>query len=153
MAEFQKVVDSWSINEYSCRNYILNVLDDSLYDIYSTFNTTRDIWESLGTKYKIEVASSKRFVVGKFLNFKMSDRKSVVKQVKELQVLVHELDTKCMGINPNCLVGSIIEKLLPSWRDFKVYLKHLIEDMLWVPNPSKNKEYQKNYIIGVEILL
>ncbi|XP_024959795.1 uncharacterized protein LOC112500524 [Cynara cardunculus var. scolymus] len=129
MSAFERVVETWNSNEYSCRNYILNALDDSLYDIYSTFNSAREIWESLETKYKTEVACSKRVVVGKFLNFKTSDAKSVVKQVEELQVLVHELDTEGMGINPNFLVGSIIENLPPSWRDFKLYLKHLTEDM------------------------
>ncbi|XP_024963178.1 uncharacterized protein LOC112503353 [Cynara cardunculus var. scolymus] len=129
MLAFQRVVKIWNSNEYSCRNYIPNTLDDSLYHICSTFNSTREIWESLETKYKTEVACSKRFMVGKFLNFKMSDAKSIVKQVEELQVLVHELDTEGVGINPNFLVGSIIEKLPHSWRDFKLYLKHLTEDM------------------------
>ncbi|KAJ9556750.1 hypothetical protein OSB04_011364 [Centaurea solstitialis] len=69
IAEFQKAVDNWAYNEYSCRNYILNALEDSLYDIYSTFATAREIWESLETKYKTQVACSKKFVVGKFLNF------------------------------------------------------------------------------------
>lgn len=34
-----------------------------------------------------------------------------------------------MGINSNFLVGSIIEKLPQSWKNFKLYLKHLIDDM------------------------
>ncbi|GJR56705.1 hypothetical protein Tco_1407226 [Tanacetum coccineum] len=69
-------------NEYNCRNYILNALDDSLYDIYSTFATAREIWESLEKKYRTQVACSKKFVVGKFLNFKMNDAKPVVKQLR-----------------------------------------------------------------------
>ena len=101
----------------------------NLCGIYSTFKTARELWESLENKYKTEVACSKKFVIGKFLNFKMSDAKSVVKQVEELQVIVHELDVEGMGLNPNFLVGSIIEKLPPSWKDFKIYLKHLTEDM------------------------
>ncbi|KAJ9544243.1 hypothetical protein OSB04_023950 [Centaurea solstitialis] len=96
IAEFQMAVDNWAYNEYSCRNYILNALDDSLYDIYSTFATAREIWESLETKYKTQVACSKKFAVGKFLNFKMNDSRSVVKQVEELQILAHELDVEEM---------------------------------------------------------
>ncbi|XP_050379990.1 uncharacterized protein LOC126797398 [Argentina anserina] len=128
-AENKKAIDSWETNEFLCMNYILNALDDSLYDIYSTFKTARELWQSLESKYKTEVACSKKFVIGKFLNFKMSDAKSVVKQVEELQVIVHELDVEGMGLNPNFLVGSIIEKLPPTWKDFKIYLKHLTEDM------------------------
>ncbi|KAJ9546855.1 hypothetical protein OSB04_019398 [Centaurea solstitialis] len=129
IVEFQKAVDNWAYNEYSCRNYILNALDDSLYDIYSTFATAREIWESLETKYKTQVACSKKFAVGKFLNFKMNDSHSVVKQVEELQILAHELDVEGMGLNSNFLVSAIIEKLPPTWKDFKLYLKHLTEEM------------------------
>ncbi|KAJ9567518.1 LOW QUALITY PROTEIN: hypothetical protein OSB04_003484 [Centaurea solstitialis] len=62
--------------------------------IYSTFATAREIWESLETKYKTQVACSKKFAVGKFLNFKMNDSRSVVKQVEELQILAHERDVE-----------------------------------------------------------
>ncbi|KAI3735559.1 hypothetical protein L6452_15065 [Arctium lappa] len=125
----QKAVEIWRSNEYSCRNYILNALDDSLYDIYSTFRTTCEIWDSLDAKYKTEVACSKRFAVEKFLNYRMNDNKSVLKQVEELQVLIHELDVEGMGLNINFVVGSIIEKLPPSWKNFKLYLKHLTEEI------------------------
>ncbi|KAJ9539459.1 LOW QUALITY PROTEIN: hypothetical protein OSB04_032192 [Centaurea solstitialis] len=118
--EFQKAVDNCAYNEYSCRNYILNALDDSLYDIYSTFATARGIWKSLETKYKTPVACSKKFSVGKFLNFKMNDSHSIVKQVEELQILAHEVDVE---------ISAIIEKLPPTLKDFKLYLKHLTEEM------------------------
>ena len=104
-------------------------MDDSLYDIYSTFATAREIWESLEKKYRTQVACSKKFVVGKFLNFKMNDSKPVVKQVEELQIIVHEMEVEGMGINSNFFVGSIIEKLPQSWKNFKLYLKHLTDDM------------------------
>ncbi|GJZ23366.1 pol polyprotein [Tanacetum coccineum] len=59
----------------------------------------------------------------------MNDAKPVVKQVKELQIIVHEMEVEGMGINSNFLVGSIIEKLPQSWKNFKLYLKHLTDDM------------------------
>nr|GEU65218.1 Pol polyprotein [Tanacetum cinerariifolium] len=59
----------------------------------------------------------------------MNDAKPVVKQVEELQIIVHEIEVEGMGINPNFLVGSIIEKLPQSWKNFKLYLKHLTDDM------------------------
>ncbi|XP_024965846.1 uncharacterized protein LOC112506050 [Cynara cardunculus var. scolymus] len=129
MKQFEKAVETWKSNEYNCINYILNALDDSIYDIYSTFKIAREIWESLQHKYKNKVACSKRFVVEKFLHYKMIDTKSIVKQVEELQVITHELEVEGMGINSNFLVGSIIEKLPSSWKNFKLYLKHLTDDM------------------------
>ncbi|XP_070682418.1 uncharacterized protein [Malus domestica] len=100
---------------------------DSLYDDYSSYKTAKALWESLDKKS--EVASSKKFVIGKFLNYKMSDAKSVVKQVEELQVIVHELDEENLGLIEGFVVGSIIEKLPSNWKDFKIYLNHLTEDM------------------------
>ncbi|GJT50471.1 hypothetical protein Tco_0976628 [Tanacetum coccineum] len=52
MADYEKAVSQWNHNEYNCRNYILNALDDSLYDIYSTFATARSVG-NLGTKLRI----------------------------------------------------------------------------------------------------
>ena len=64
--------------------YILNALDDSLYDVYHIFQTSKQLWESLEKKYNLEVASVKTFIVGKFLNFKISDIVFVVKQVEDI---------------------------------------------------------------------
>nr|GEX09429.1 hypothetical protein [Tanacetum cinerariifolium] len=92
MTDYERAASQWNHNEYNCRNYILNALDDSLYDIYSTFATAREIWESLEKKYKTQVACSKKFIAEKFLNFKMNDAKPVVKQVEELQIIIHEME-------------------------------------------------------------
>ncbi|GJY75583.1 hypothetical protein Tco_0480699 [Tanacetum coccineum] len=43
MTDYEKAASQWNHNEYNCRNYILNDLDDSLYDIYLTFATAREI--------------------------------------------------------------------------------------------------------------
>ena len=63
-----------------------------LYDVYHIFQNSKQLWESLEKKYKSEVASVKTFIVGKFLNFKMSDIVFVVKQVKKtkFQIIAHE---------------------------------------------------------------
>ncbi|XP_024196218.1 uncharacterized protein LOC112199430 [Rosa chinensis] len=42
-AENQKAIVAWASNEFLCRNYILNALDDSLYDIYSSFKTKKPL--------------------------------------------------------------------------------------------------------------
>nr|GEW80463.1 hypothetical protein [Tanacetum cinerariifolium] len=105
MADYEKVASQWNHNEYNCRNYILNALEDFLYDIYSTFATA--IWESLEKKYRTQVACSKKYVVGKFLNFKMNDAKPVVKQVEELQIIVHEMEVEDNMMNEEADTNSI----------------------------------------------
>ncbi|GJT76509.1 DNA polymerase zeta catalytic subunit-like protein [Tanacetum coccineum] len=78
VTDYESAASQWNHNEYNCRKFILNALDDSPYDIYSTFATARKIWELLEKKYRTQVACSKIFVVGKFLNFMMNDAKPVL---------------------------------------------------------------------------
>ncbi|ONI20533.1 hypothetical protein PRUPE_2G021400 [Prunus persica] len=71
--------------------YILNRLDDTLYDVYAAFKTAREVWESLEKKYKNKDAGSKKFGVDRFLVFKMVESKPVVKQVEDLWKIIHEI--------------------------------------------------------------
>ncbi|KAF3647109.1 hypothetical protein FXO38_18819 [Capsicum annuum] len=73
------------------RNYILSGLQDELYNVYSGTKTSKELWRALERKYKMEDAGIKKFLVARFLDFKIIDRKSVVYQVQELQVIIHDL--------------------------------------------------------------
>ncbi|KAL5570239.1 hypothetical protein UlMin_026814 [Ulmus minor] len=55
-------VDVWKHSDFLCRNYVLNGLTDSLYNVYSDKKTAKELWESLDRKYKSEDAGSKKFV-------------------------------------------------------------------------------------------
>ncbi|XP_073124067.1 uncharacterized protein [Henckelia pumila] len=122
--ERRTVVDAWNHNDFLCRNYIFNGLDDTLYSVYSSVKTAKELWDSLEKKYKTEDAGIKKFVVGKFLDFKMIDSKTVMSQVQEIQIILHDLLAEGMEINESFQVASIIEKLPLLWIDFKNYLKH-----------------------------
>ncbi|XP_070022222.1 uncharacterized protein [Nicotiana sylvestris] len=54
-------------------------------------NTSKELWEALEKKYNIEDACLKKFVVAKFLDYKMIDNKTVGTQVQELQLIFHDL--------------------------------------------------------------
>ena len=127
--EMLLTIEAWMQSDFLCRNYILNRLENNLYYIYSSYKTAKEVWEMLEKKYKIEDAEAKKFVIGKFLKYNMADTKTVIKQVEEIQVLIHELHGEGCAISVQFQVGSIIEKLPPSWRDFKVYLKHKRQEM------------------------
>jgi len=45
-------------------------LDDSLYNVYSHIPMAKNLWASLNKKYKIEHAGTKKFIVGRFLEYK-----------------------------------------------------------------------------------
>ncbi|KAL2512132.1 Uncharacterized protein Adt_17732 [Abeliophyllum distichum] len=49
-------VEAWKHSDFLCRNYVMNSLADSLYNVYSTMKTAKELWESLDRKYKTEDA-------------------------------------------------------------------------------------------------
>ena len=51
----------------------------------------------------------------------MVDSKTVLSQVQELQVVVHDIHAEGMTLSETFQVVAFIEKLLPPWRDFKNY--------------------------------
>ncbi|XP_073132675.1 uncharacterized protein [Henckelia pumila] len=151
-------VDAWNHDDFLYKNYILNGLDDTLYNVYSSVKTAKELWDSLEKKYKTENTCIKNFVVGKFLGFKMTDTKMVMSQVEEIQIILHDLLAEGMEVNETFQVTSIIEKLPPSWKDFKNYLKHKrkevkLEDLivrLCIEEDNRNTE-AKSYKKVMEI--
>ncbi|KAM1197334.1 hypothetical protein ACFX2G_009024 [Malus domestica] len=114
MKETVMAIEAWNHYEFCYRNYILNSLDDNLYDIYSMCKTANELWESLEKKYKIDDASSNKFVISKFLKYTMMASKSVISRVEEIQKLIYELHSKGWEINEHFQVKAIIEKLPTS---------------------------------------
>ncbi|KAH0653041.1 hypothetical protein KY289_030719 [Solanum tuberosum] len=115
------VIEAWKHSDFLCKNYILNGLDDDLYIVYSNMKTCKDLWDALEKKYKTENARLKKFIVAKFLDFKMVDNKSVVTQVQELQVIISDLLAEGLVINEAFQVAAMIEKSPHLWKDFKNY--------------------------------
>ncbi|XP_022849790.1 uncharacterized protein LOC111371853 [Olea europaea var. sylvestris] len=114
---------------FLCKNYILNALDNTLYGVYSSKELAKELWDSLETKYKTKDARTKKFIVRKFLDYSMVDSKTVISQVQEIQVLLHDIHAEKMELSESFQVAAITEKLPPMWRDFKNYLKHKHKEM------------------------
>ena len=124
-----QALDAWKHSDFLCHNYVLNGLADSLYNVYCKTKTAKELWESLERKYKTEDAGTKKFVVARFLDYKMDDSKKVMTQVQDLQILLHDIHAKGMTLSESFQVAAIIEKLPPSWVEFKNYLKHKRKEM------------------------
>ena len=45
-------IDAWHHSDFICKNYIMNGLSDSLYNVYIGKKTAKELWESLDRKYK-----------------------------------------------------------------------------------------------------
>ncbi|GJS68516.1 pol polyprotein [Tanacetum coccineum] len=116
--------------------------------MYCKTTTTKELWESLERKYKNEDAGTKKFMVACFLDYKMVDSKNVITQVQDLQVLLHDIHAKGMTMSETFQVAAIIEKLPPSWVEFKNYLKRKrkemsVEDLVHVGSSSKSNSKGK----------
>ncbi|GJY44654.1 zinc finger, CCHC-type containing protein [Tanacetum coccineum] len=117
----------WDNNDYVCRGLILNGMSNSLFDIYQNVESFKELWDSLEAKY--EDASSKKFLVSNFTNYKMTDSRPVMEQYNELLGVLGRFTQHKMNMDEAIQVSCIIDKLPPSWKDFKHTLKHLKEEL------------------------
>ena len=77
-------IEAWNHSDFLCKNYVLNALSDSLYSVYVGIKRAKELWKSLKRIYKSKDASTKRFVVGCFLDYKLVESKIFISQVQEL---------------------------------------------------------------------
>nr|GEW69960.1 zinc finger, CCHC-type [Tanacetum cinerariifolium] len=119
----------WDNGDYVFRGLILNGMSDSLFDIYQNVETFKEPWDTLEAKYMAEDASSKKFIVSNFTNYKITDSRPVLKQYNELLRILRRFTQHKMNMDESIQVSCIIDKLPPSWKDFKHTLKHLKEEL------------------------
>ncbi|XP_076903954.1 uncharacterized protein LOC143559171 [Bidens hawaiensis] len=122
-------VNMWKHSEFLCRNFVLNGLVDELYGVFCSIKTAKELWESLDCKYNIEHTGTMKIVVARFLDYKMVDSKTLISQIQELQVILQDIHAEWMTLCETFQVAAMIEKLPPSWADFKNYLKYKLKEM------------------------
>ncbi|GJX71946.1 hypothetical protein Tco_0309117 [Tanacetum coccineum] len=130
-------------DDYVCHGIIPNGMSDSLFDIYQNVESGKELWDSLEAKYMVEDASRKKFCVSDFTNYKMTDSRRVMEQYNELLRILGRFAQHKMNMEDAIQVFCIIDKLLPSWKEFKHTLKHKKEDLTLVELGShlRIKEY------------
>lgn len=69
-------------NDYLCKIFILNSLDDSLYNVYVVVNKSKEMWDALKKKYRNDDVGTEKFIVANYLDYKMIDSKSIVSWVE-----------------------------------------------------------------------
>ncbi|XP_058766784.1 uncharacterized protein LOC131640402 [Vicia villosa] len=114
----------WDNDDYICRGHILNGMSDPLFDIYQNVESAKELWDCLEAKYMAEDSSSKKFLVTDFNNYKMVESRSVMEQSNELLRILGQFTQHGLKMDETIYVSSIIDKLPPSWKDFKHNLKH-----------------------------
>ncbi|GJX33743.1 zinc finger, CCHC-type containing protein [Tanacetum coccineum] len=100
-------------------------------DDATNVESSKELWDSLEAKYMAEDASSNKFLVSNFTNYKITDSRPVMEQYNELGILRRFTQHK-MNMDEAIQVTCIIDKLPPSWKDFKHILKHLKDELTLV---------------------
>lgn len=93
------VAEKWKEDNYLCHSHILNVLSNSLFDIYVNIATIKEIWEALTHKYKTVDVGNKKFLINNYIDFKMTDDRPTIDQVHELQVIADLITPQGIKVN------------------------------------------------------
>ena len=112
--EQKKEREKWHTNNYQCKEHILNTLADSLFDLYSSLESARELWNALEIKYNAEDDGNKRFIVDQYVNFSIVDDKPILAQIHEMQILAYKIKGEGMHLDDDFQVAVIIEKLPDS---------------------------------------
>ncbi|GJS60677.1 hypothetical protein Tco_0655461 [Tanacetum coccineum] len=107
-------------------------MSDSLFDIYQNIESEKELRDSLEAKYIADNASSKKFLVSNFNNYKMVDSRPVMKQYNELLGIPARFTQHKMNMDEVIQVSCVIDKRSPSRKDFKHTLKHKKEELTLV---------------------
>ncbi|GKC47244.1 zinc finger, CCHC-type containing protein [Tanacetum coccineum] len=91
-----------------------------------------DNYDSLEAKYMAEDASSKKFLVSNFTNYKMADSRPVLEQYNKLLGILRRFTQHKINMDEAIQFSCIIDKLPLSWKDFKHTLKHKKKELTFV---------------------
>ncbi|GKB19883.1 zinc finger, CCHC-type containing protein [Tanacetum coccineum] len=124
--------NKWDNDDYVCRGLILKGKSDLLFDIQQIVESRKELWDSLEAKYMAKDASSKKFFVSNFINYKITNSRPVMEQHNELLGILGRFTQHKMNMDEALQVSCIIDKLPHSWKDFKHTLNHKKEELTLV---------------------
>ncbi|KAA0046444.1 ty1-copia retrotransposon protein [Cucumis melo var. makuwa] len=109
--------------------HLLNHMSDPMFDLFVAKKSAKDIWSTLESRYGGNDAGRKKYVVGKWLQFQMTDDKPVVEQIHEYENLVANVLSEGMKICEILQANVLLEKTPLSWNDYRNHLKHKKKDL------------------------
>jgi len=123
-------IAKWQDDDYLCKNYILGGMSNKYYDqYYIKCKFAKEICDTLKAIHLAEKASSKKFLVSNYMEFKMVDDKSITEQVQEFQLIANKIAISGIALDENFHVGAIFSKHPPSWKEYRSKLLHKKEDL------------------------
>nr|GMD30931.1 uncharacterized LOC107760831 [Ipomoea batatas] len=122
IVQAKAAVKKWIHDDHVCCRSILNSLSDKLFEEYSNKTyTSKELWEKLKLIYD-EDFGTMRSQVNKYIQFQILDGISILDQVVELNKIADSIMASGVWVDENFHVSSIISKLPPSWKDYRVKL-------------------------------
>jgi hypothetical protein len=115
----------WDKANEACLSRLLNVLSNRLFDVYSGFTSAKGLWTELDNEFSEVDNGNESFTTENYLNYKMAEGRSVMEQLKEIQLLVRDLIQYSYVLPDSFQVNAILAKLPPSWRDFVTSRRHM----------------------------
>ena len=111
------------------RGHLLNHVTNSLFDLFLIQKQAKAIWNTSENRYGGDDAGRKKYVVRKWLQFKMVDDKPMMDQVHEYKNLVANVLCEGMKMCEMLQANVLLEKFPPSWSDYRNQLKHKKKDL------------------------
>ncbi|KAK3015547.1 hypothetical protein RJ639_006229 [Escallonia herrerae] len=130
----------------TARGYILGRLTDTFYDMYEVKYvniTAKELWDDLYSKYKMEDAKNKKFLISKLFDFRMIDSKSIITQIHELQMLMNLIISEGHSLDKSFQVSTIISKLPLAWKQCRKELKQK-KDAMTMQELVKSIQVEEN---------
>ncbi|CAB4314608.1 unnamed protein product [Prunus armeniaca] len=113
------VPEKWLQDDALCRRTILNHLSDYAFHYYSTESKTttgRQLWDAISEDIR-STLGVKRVVVGKYMEFRIVEEKSIVKQVEQPNEIFDCLAAFRVPVDEMFHFYNIINKLHASWKN------------------------------------
>ena len=82
------------------------------------------MWDALEAKFGVSDAGTELYIMEQFYDYRMTEERSVVEQAHDIQSFAREREQFNCMLPDKFVVGGIITKLPPSWRNFATLLKH-----------------------------
>jgi len=142
----------WMHTDFVFNIYILNGLDNTFYDMYSYISSENALWKVLDWKYKVEnVTMKKKNIVDGFLDFEIIDSSIIIIWIQEFILVLYDIHAQKIVMDKSFQMTIIIENFLPSWKDFKNYLKYKqknigVEVFILRLNIKKNNKLSKRRV-------
>ncbi|XP_019199081.1 PREDICTED: uncharacterized protein LOC109192834 [Ipomoea nil] len=103
----------------TARASILQRVTNSIFDMFSGEKSAKAVWEQLQEKYGSNDTSRRKYVVGRWLHFQMTESKTVVEQVHDFENMVSDMQTEGAQVNDAFLIEALVDKLSGSWKKGK----------------------------------